>query len=57
MATTHTTPAAWIGCPYVWAHIIRRDQWGVFRFVAYLGPRGWLVSRPERLETPRTQQA
>ena len=43
--------------PYVWAHILRRDPWGVFRFVAYLGPRGWLVAKPDTPEPAKTQQA
>ena len=41
--------------PYVWAHILRRDRWGLFRFVAWLGPRGWVVARPDTPEPPKTQ--
>ena len=42
---------------YPWAHILRPDPWGVFRFVAYLGPRGWLVAKPDTPEPVKTQQA
>ena len=42
---------------YPWAHILRPDPWGVFRFVAYLGPRGWLVAKPDTPEPAKTQQA
>ena len=37
-------------------HIIRRDQWGLFRFVAWLGPHGWRVASPTEPEPPKTQQ-
>jgi hypothetical protein len=40
--------------PYPWAHILRPDPWGLFRFVAWLGPRGWIVAAPDTPESPKT---